>query len=203
MIAEAGGRFLFDTADLKTTELRLGFRHSAIGVMVSSVILQSPVGGESAVSVEPFVQRGAAGLGIELGRHALSLDGLAGSSTLTAGARARVRLAQSVHIGYMIQNVRLAGERLPGADTSLYVLVLRSLGGVIQLRINRYGAAALSVASWARFSRFFSIAVGYDDETAMFKGAACVGTGNVSLSLGASLHAFLGVSQSAFVVWRR
>lgn len=203
VIVEAGERFLYDISDLKTNELRLAWRRGAFGALSSFVTLQSPVGHESALSVEPFARSGAAGLGIELGWHALSLDGFERASTVTAGARARVSLAGSVQLAYAIENVRLFGDELRGADVSFSVFVLRTVSSVVQLRMSRDGAAALSAASWVRFGRLLVLAAGYDDGAEMLKAAAAFAVRRITLGVGASLHPFLGVSESVFLTWRR
>jgi hypothetical protein len=203
VIVDAGERYLYDVPELKTTEARVGFRRGAVGGLVSGVFLQSPVGREATVAVEPFVQRGAAGIGIELGVHSLALDGIEAASAVTVGARARMRLAPSLHLGYAIENVRVLGDELPGADSSLHLFILRTVSGVAQVRFSRSGEAAVSVASWVRLGRSLAIAAGYDDGTGMLKGAATVGVGTFTLGVGASLHTFLGLSESVFLAWRR
>lgn len=86
---------------------------------------------------------------------------------------------------------------------SFSVFVLRTVSSVVQLRMSRDGSAALSAASWVRFGRLLVLAAGYDDGPEMLKAAATFAVRGVTLGVGASLHPFLGVSESVFLTWRR
>jgi len=202
-LVEAGQRFLFGIPGLVTTQVRVGARRRTLGALVSSTFLSSTIGHEYRVTLEPFLQRERTLFGIALSYQSLSLQPFASVGLATLGVRTCVRLSRSIRLGYSIDNIRLYGIAHPGADTGVYLIIERGVSAIAHARLTRDGAVEMSFASWARIGRVLAIAAGYDDSSGLLKAGVSLRVRPATLSVGASLHPFLGVSKSVFLTWRR
>jgi hypothetical protein len=200
---EAGQHFLYGVPGLETVQFRIGARRRELGGLVSSTFLSSTVGHEYRIALEPFFQRGNAGFGVALSYQSLRLERFAGVGLATLGAQACVELSRSIRLGYSIDNIRLSGVAYQGADTALYLVVQRGVSIIAQTRLSRDGTVEMSFASWARIGRALAIAAGYDDASGLLKAGVALGVRAATVSVGASMHPFLGFSKSVFLTWRR
>lgn len=202
-LVEAGQHFLYGIPGLVTTQVRVGARRGMVGALVSSTFLSSTVGRECRVTVEPFLQRENTQVGVALSYQSLSLQPFASVGLATLGVRACVRLSRSIRLGYSIDNIRLYGVAYPGADTGVYLIVQRGVNAIAHTRLTRDGVVEMSFASWVRIGQALAIAAGYDDSSGILRAGVALRVRPATLSVGASLHPFLGVSKSVFLTWRR
>jgi hypothetical protein len=205
MVVEVGERFLHGIPGLEVTHFRIGVNRGNAGGLFSSTFLSSPVGYEYHIALEPFFHAGALGLGADVNLYTLSLGAFANTHLATLGAQVGAQLSESMFLGYTIENVRVHGEFLPGADTSLFLIASprATLGGAARLRLTRDGTVDASIGSWVWLGRALAVAMGYEDASGTMKAAAALSVGAFAISLGASLHPVLGVSKSVFLAWRR
>ncbi|MFQ5511024.1 MAG: hypothetical protein ACE5EO_04180 [Candidatus Krumholzibacteriia bacterium] len=204
--AEAGERYLFGIAGLKTAFLRWGLDRGAAGLTLSAAFLSSPVGGEKSLAVEPFYRRGdrfvlSGGATMSM----TAFDGFRTAYLLTVGVRLVAALSRSVAVGYRIEEFRAAGEQRPGVETELYAVAWRDspLSAIVRIHLDRSGEPGLVLSSRIGMWRSVEIAIGYDERTASLLSAVDVGRRPLGLRLGAVHHPVLGVSKAIFVRWGR
>jgi len=206
LVVEAGESRLFGIAGLKRTAVRAGARAGAWGCYASAVFLTSGVGGERVVSIEPFYRAGNT-LSVSLGAtlSTAELSGYEGASLVSGAIRMFARLSGHVTVGYGIDDFRLAGIQVPGAETSIYVVV--SAGPRFTffslVRAGRDGSSGVAVAARLRWSGRLRTCVGYEDATSMLKGSLTLRFGRTGIQAGATVHPVLGVSKGLFVSWSR
>jgi len=202
VFVEAGGRLLYGVSDLETTQIRVGVRRGAVGSLVSSIFLSSPVGHEYRVAIEPFMHRDQFGVSASLGYESLVLGDFATAMLTTVGVQAHVDLSKTLRLGYAMDGFRLHGEDYPGADTSVYVMARHMVSVIAHVRVDRDGRFEMSVASWVERG-VLSVAAGYDEAPGLLKASFGLKGRHAAVALGASLHPFLGISKSVFVTWQR
>lgn len=200
---EAGQRFLFGVADLRTTEARAVVRRNAWGATLSTSVLTTSIGSLTGAAIEPFLWNGRVGVGTQIGASSLAIDGFEREGLIALSASAVARLRTRLYLGYRIEGICLIGDAEPGADTVLYAVFRGAVGGVGELRIRRVGDIEWHVASSVQLTRAVEAAIGYDATAEMIHTALSVSWSGVSLSAGASVHPVLGVTKSIFVGWGR
>ncbi len=203
---EAGQRRLFDLDDLVSNGAEVGVRSARFGLVVSSLIVSSPIGAESRYFASLMYLgsrrvRVATGLGADVA----ALDGFETAGVFFAAASAVVELSETVRLISTIDRVRIAGDPDPGADVSAAVVlfpgaVVSALAG---LALTRHGVPCAGFGARIRFSHAVSAAAGYDEGAGMLKGSVSVCVRSVGVHVGAGAHSVLGVSKAVFVSWRR
>jgi hypothetical protein len=201
---EAGEERLFSLPDLRATQLRVGRTGLQHSTWLSAAVLASPVGSEVHSSVES-VHRIASSLMVSVGFSAwsLSMPGYTPASLFTASAGAGLVVTERLHVVYSMDHVRVAGEPLHGADSSVFVILLPpgNVTVVTGLHITRDGEADAWTGAKLGVTSRASGAVGYDHSTSTVKAALSVRVASIQLSAGAASHPVLGLSKSVFVRW--
>jgi hypothetical protein len=202
---EAGERRLFDMPGLGMSHLRVGVTRGRASLLVSTVVLTSPVGRETLINVEPvYWDRRGIGFSAGANLHGLTLNGYPGSHFLGVSARMFARPFDDLVIGYAAENFRVSGEDLPGMETALYVALTPGapLAGVAHVRLDRGGNMASGVGVLLRVRRALDAALGYEGETGAFSAAVSFRWTRLGLDIGTELHPVLGLSKTLFVSFR-
>lgn len=202
---EVGQRYLFGMSDLAASGARADLTGASWGFVGSIVGLSSPIGGEWALGADVVRHReDAICVSIGVALHTSRLEEGRASHAVTTSLHVSALPSRQFAVGYAAQNVQLAGEPLPGVDTSAYVSFLPKapLGLVAVVRIARDGGLGVNVATELRVGRRVHAALGYEERSAMLKGAFSFRVAAFEMSVGSSFHPVLGVSKSVFVSWR-
>lgn len=201
---EAGERDLFGSTGLRVAQLLTGVRRRQAMLLLSTAVLDAPPGREYAAAAE--VLYGAAGsvvLSAEVGLWALRMDGTVPAHLACVGAAVSAPVFTNIAAAYRVDNIRVAGEPLRGADTSVMVVATPSpaVSVVAGLRLTRDGESGAWVGSHLRWGGRIESAVGYDDGTGMLKSSLAIHAVGCELGIGASSHPVLGLSKSIFLRW--
>lgn len=200
---EAGERALFDIPELRVTQVQAGLRHGGSSVLLSTAMLATPLGREFHGAIEAVSgNAGPIGLSVEVGLWGLAIADAAPARLACISAAVSAPVFAKIAVAYLIDNVRIAGEALRGADTSVIVVATPRpyLALVAGARVTRDGEVGAWVASRVQWGRRLEAAFGYDDGTAMLKSSLVVRAG-IDIGVGASTHPVLGLSKSIFLRW--
>lgn len=201
---EAGERSLFGIAGLSASHVRAGLCGDRSACIASVVHARSPVGSETALDVTLALgPPGAVRVWCTVSGAQLAVVGGRPSQLATVDAGAVSPSVRGLSVAYAIEGIRAAGYPLAGSDSALMVTLARGVvTGVGGLRIGRGGD--IGVWAGARISAGrLDLAAGYDDATAVLRGALAVRVASIDVVAGTAAHPVLGVSQSLFVRWAR
>ena len=110
-----------------------------------------------------------------------------------------LRLSHVVTLGYGIENHRLWGEALTGAEMSLQAVIRpqERVTVVVGARTDRNGTLGLGSAVYLAVHEMLGVAFGYDDGAETFRAALRIDLSHVGVTLGAGVHSVLGISRAA------
>ena len=203
---EAGEWRLFDATGLFATVCGAEARRGDWGCGVSAAVVSSPIGKEAVLTgaiLAPGSGRIRLAGGVRL--NTVAFEGFEHAYLLCISLHALLRLSPHVALCPGVNNIRVRGERLSGADASLHVVAFPDLAlcGVAEIGVSRNGGVTLGVSSRLRMARGVFFAVGYEEGTGALNGSMSFRFRSMGLDVGASVHPVLGVSEALFVSWRK
>ena len=102
--------------------MRLGFQALRSPCQFTPPTWEAPVA-QRVFGVEPFYIRNEKfAASVRANLYSTAVTGYHGSTFLSGTLRVYARLSRDLTIGYGIDDYRLAGVRLPGADTVIYLI---------------------------------------------------------------------------------
>ena len=202
----AGERRLYDDAGLETTVCGAEYRRRDWGLGVTAAMVSSPVGDEAALAgtiLAPL--SGQVRLAGDVRFQRIAFDEFERAALVCVSLHVLLRISSRVALCPGVEDVRVAGEALPGADASLRAALFAEgpLAAVAAMTVSRRGELQLGVSSRLRLGRRAFLAVGYEDATGTLAGSLSLEYRSLGLDAGASVHPVLGVSEALFVWWRR
>ncbi len=203
---EAGERRLFDGAGLSATVCAADVRRGDWGWGVTAAVVSSPVGEEAVLGgtiLAPVSER--VRLAGDLRFNVVGFSGFEHATLFCLSLHALLRVSPQIALCPGVEDVRVRGERLPGADGSLRLAFFpgERLCGVAEITVSRRGVPRFGVSSRLRLGRGVYLAAGYEDGTGALSGSLSLRHGSMGFDAGASVHPVLGVSEALFVSWRR
>lgn len=201
-MVEGGEILLFDVDGLRSSCLRVGFERSGAGALLSAARLSSPVGSESFVRLEPFYVRGGRfGASIVVDAHRASFDGFSSSVLAAVGAGAFAPLGARAAVGYTVENLRVSGIETTGAESKLFLVAFPGsrFVAVGLVRADRTGRMSAAIAARVRMAGEVAGALGYDEDSAVLRGAMSFGLGKLGFAFALAHHPVLGLSESVFL----
>ena len=203
---EVGEWRLFDAAGLSATVCGAEGRRGNWGCGVSAAVVSSPIGKEAVLTgaiLAPGSGRIRLAGGVRL--NTVAFEGFERAYLLSVSLHALLRLSPHVALCPSMNNIRVRGERLSGADASVHIAAFPELPlcGVAEIGVSHSGSVTLGVSSRLRVGRGVFFAAGYEDETGALNGSMSLRFRSMGLDVGASVHPVLGVSEALFMSWRR
>jgi len=201
---EAGERMLFEIDGLAVSAISIEMARGVWGGRITAGLLTSPVGRETVLGVA-LLGGGTAKIrfAVEAAHESVSLQGCRSENALSLSFDAVVRAWPDAALCSRIENVRLLGIELPGANASFHVIAFpqRAFCALAGVSIARDGALACEFSARVSLARRIRAAVGYNEAASAIDGSLAVGIHSVEIQAGASLHPALGVSKSFFASW--
>lgn len=203
-IIEAGERSLFGIDGLGASFFRVGVSAGAVGTVVSSVFLSSPVGEERMVRVEPaYGRRGSFVFSAHVDLHSVTFDDYPGSYLVSSGADLLAWLSTEWVVGYGVDAVRLAGIDLSGGETQIFLGAFPDgvVSSFVGFRMAGNGESSLHLSGSVRVGHIGRVAVGYDDGSGSVGGSARIDLSRLAIMVGAFGHPDLGLTKSVFAAY--
>jgi hypothetical protein len=199
---EAGEWLLFGIDGLHAQSLGLTLERKAWDLEVSAALLAAPVGRESAFGAEasaPFGGRFRIGAAVRA--DIAEIDGCEAASLVMLSVSALVPVGGGVALFSRAEDIRLAGEPLPGAGATIGLAVsgAPAVGGTVRLALSPAGAVSFGVSSRVRVGGRLYFSLGYEDDSGSFNGSVCLRVKALLLDAGSAIHPVLGVSQGLFL----
>jgi hypothetical protein len=135
----------------------------------------------------------------------VQIDECRASYMILASPCAMVRATPNLALIAVIEDARVAGEKISGAGGSLSLVAgaERALCVSVSVAAAREGSFHLGGSSRLLLGRDAILILGYQEVTGAFEGSLAIRLRSVFVEAGATAHPFLGVSKSLFLSWGR
>ncbi|NIM21640.1 MAG: hypothetical protein GTN64_04360 [Candidatus Latescibacteria bacterium] len=203
---EAGEIQLYGIPDLRLDGLRFTFEGARMGLALSGAFLSAPIGVLKSAGVTAFFELpGDILLAGTLDGSVVDVARMEQVSIATVTGYMLAALSRSVSLGWSIENLRVYGHPVPGADMSVCFAAkpARFFSALSSCHLDRWGTVSVGFGASVYLGWLCSGSLGYDDATEQVKAAVSIGGSSLNCDVCVLFHPVLGVSKGVFVKWRR